>query len=74
MPKFKVHIPVSIDLVVEVEAKNAEDALKKGFEADWSLNPQGAEIDATEAHEDLLKGNTCHAVLSQAYVEELKGE
>ena len=69
MAKYRVHIPVTLDLVVEVEADSEEAALKAGMQVDWSLNPEGAEIEATESHTDLLIGNVCHAALSQAYAE-----
>lgn len=71
MPKFFVHIPVSLDLVVEVEAESEAEDLEKGFEMEWSLNPEGAEIDACESHRDLMRGNVCYSVLSTAYAEKV---
>ena len=68
--KYRVHLPVSIDLVVEVEADSEDEAIDKGFQVDRSLNPKGAEIDACEAVKQLTTGNVVHAVLNEAYAEE----
>lgn len=71
MPKYEVHLPVTMDVAIEVEADNEEEAIKKAFDVEWTAKFEGAECCNSEAHNHITRGNCCSAVLNDAYAAKI---
>lgn len=71
MPKYEVHLPVTMDVVVGVEADTKEEAIEKAFDVEWTANFEGAECFNCETHKHVTRGNCCSAVLNDAYAEQI---
>lgn len=71
MSRYIVGIPVTMHIIVEVEADSEADAIDKGFEVEWTLDAKGCEVIEAESHRHVARGNVCSAVLNDAYVEKV---
>ena len=76
MKKYYVEIPVTMKLMVSVEAETKEEAVEKIFEGDISLetsydgNKFGFVDIEWEIHEKVVEGNVYHGVINEIYVQE----
>jgi hypothetical protein len=76
MATYIVHIPVTMDLVVKVEASSEEEAKQMAFDADINFELIGedkdkADISEVEYHEQIVNGNVFYGVINEIEVEEL---
>jgi len=72
MSKWFVGLPVTMEVVVEVEAESEEEAIEKGFDVEWSISAEGCDIVNSESHMFVTQGNCCSAVLNEAYATPAK--
>lgn len=72
MKRYNVMLPFTGYAIVEVEARNKEEALEAAFEkADMRcVAGNGTDLGEWEFHEYVTRGNVCSALLSEALVEE----
>jgi hypothetical protein len=71
MKKYKVEIPITGFISVEVEACNKQDAIKKAFEYD---DLTVSNIENWELHEKIVEGvegTVFHGLLNEIEVEEI---
>lgn len=72
MPTYDVYMPVTMSIIIQVEAENEEAAIDEAFEKDWRINITGdAELHECEMHKHVTRGNVCSAVLNSAFAEEV---
>ena len=51
MPKYEVHLPVTMDVAIEVEADNEEEAIEKADQIEFDNNDFELDFESREVFE-----------------------
>jgi len=74
MKTFYVNIPLNARVVVQIDAENQEEAIKKALlENDLSItckSEKGYDIEEWDCYDKMLEGNYWHGIIYRAEAEE----